>query len=295
MPLPRTSALRAVLRQRTVQATRPSARSQIWRPIGRRGYSSGSGHTTKEAGSDWPWLIGALAVTVPSCTYILTSRSGGDDHGHGGHDEKHDEEEQTEDAEGGEAQESSEDQQEDNGEKSEGAGEGEQGQNEGEGSKGNDSSDEGSEGSDGENGGGQDTPDTSDDESSDGPTPRKAAGGDSGVRFKGPTSGEGKNDERLHVPDAKGGAKNRINSGYGNRLAPLDEPNAETPGPDDKPASSKPVQGRQSQSAKQEGLSNTDTKHSTDIANDPGKSKKGEGMPETAKTKGTVDPQRPQV
>ena len=47
------------------------------------------------------------------------------------------------------------------------------------------------------------------------------------------------------------------------------------------------------QSGKQEGLSNTDTKHSTDIANDPDKSKKGEGAPETAKSKGTVDPTRP--
>ena len=48
-------------------------------------------------------------------------------------------------------------------------------------------------------------------------------------------------------------------------------------------------------SGKQEGFSNTDTKHSTDIANDPDKSKKGEGTPETSKSKGTVDPGRPQV
>ena len=49
------------------------------------------------------------------------------------------------------------------------------------------------------------------------------------------------------------------------------------------------------QSGKQEGLSNTDTKHSTNIADNPEKSKKGEGAPETAKSKGTVDPGRPQV
>lgn len=48
------------------------------------------------------------------------------------------------------------------------------------------------------------------------------------------------------------------------------------------------------QSGKQEGLSNTDTKHSTNIAEDPEKSTKPEG-PETAKSKGTVDPHRPQV
>jgi hypothetical protein len=42
-------------------------------------------------------------------------------------------------------------------------------------------------------------------------------------------------------------------------------------------------------------LSNTDTKHSTDITNDPEQSNKGEGMPETAKAKGTIDPKRPQA
>ena len=48
-------------------------------------------------------------------------------------------------------------------------------------------------------------------------------------------------------------------------------------------------------SGKQEGLSNTDTKHSTDIAASPDSALKGEGQPETAKVKGTVDPGRPQV
>merc|ERR1711964_324615 len=56
-----------------------------------------------------------------------------------------------------------------------------------------------------------------------------------------------------------------------------------------------PTGDKNSQSAKQEGLSNTDTKHSTDIGNDPSKSKKAEGGPDTAKVKGTVDPNRPQV
>lgn len=62
-------------------------------------------------------------------------------------------------------------------------------------------------------------------------------------------------------------------------------------------ASSKSVDDKQktTQSGKQEGLSNTDTKHSTDIANNPEKSTKGEGGPETAKNKGTVQPGRPQV
>ena len=48
-------------------------------------------------------------------------------------------------------------------------------------------------------------------------------------------------------------------------------------------------------SGKQEGLSNTDTKHSEDITTSSEKSTKGEGTVETAKLKGTVSPNRPQV
>jgi len=47
--------------------------------------------------------------------------------------------------------------------------------------------------------------------------------------------------------------------------------------------------------SKQAGISTTATRHSTDIANDPEKSKKGEGTPETAKASGTVSVNRPQV
>lgn len=49
------------------------------------------------------------------------------------------------------------------------------------------------------------------------------------------------------------------------------------------------------QGKKEEGISNTDTAHSSDISQDPGKSKKGEGTAETAKIKGTVKPDRPTV
>lgn len=48
-------------------------------------------------------------------------------------------------------------------------------------------------------------------------------------------------------------------------------------------------------SGKQEGLSNTDTKHSYDLDKDSERSKKGEGQAETSKVKGTVDPKRSQV
>jgi len=50
-----------------------------------------------------------------------------------------------------------------------------------------------------------------------------------------------------------------------------------------------------SMSDKQRGMSNTDTRHSSDISKNPDKSTKGEGTADTAKIKGTVDPNRKQV
>jgi hypothetical protein len=46
-------------------------------------------------------------------------------------------------------------------------------------------------------------------------------------------------------------------------------------------------------SGKQEGLSNSDTHHSSEISKQDQKSKKGEGVAETAKLKGTVSTDRP--
>lgn len=90
----------------------------------------------------------------------------------------------------------------------------------------------------------------------------------------------------IHYPDAKGGAKRRIESPYGNKLGTEDKTD------DSKAAPSKdPVPG--ATSAKQAGLSNTDTKHSTKIDEMDHKSKKGMGGPETAKAQGTVDPNQP--
>jgi hypothetical protein len=50
-----------------------------------------------------------------------------------------------------------------------------------------------------------------------------------------------------------------------------------------------------SSAAKQEGLTNTDTKYSIELGSNPDKSTKGEGAPETAKLKGPVSPFRKQV
>lgn len=46
-------------------------------------------------------------------------------------------------------------------------------------------------------------------------------------------------------------------------------------------------------SGKQEGLSNADTHHSSEISKQDDKSKKGEGVADTAKLKGTVSVDRP--
>lgn len=96
-------------------------------------------------------------------------------------------------------------------------------------------------------------------------------------------------DRRLHVPDAKGGAKRRVESRNGKDLAPVENVEGDT---EDKAAPSKDAPPN-STSQKQQGLSNTNTKHSTDPGNNPEISKKGEGAPETAKMQGTVDPNRP--
>ena len=48
-------------------------------------------------------------------------------------------------------------------------------------------------------------------------------------------------------------------------------------------------------SGKQEGISNADTRHSTARLHDESQSKKGEGVADSAKLKGTVSTDRPQA
>ncbi|KAF1921520.1 hypothetical protein BDU57DRAFT_435527 [Ampelomyces quisqualis] len=72
-----------------------------------------------------------------------------------------------------------------------------------------------------------------------------------------------------------------------------DEPGEASPDKSDKPdARGKPKSFNET-SGKQEGLSNADTHHSSQISKQDDKSKKGEGVAETAKLKGTVSPDRP--
>ncbi|KAL6721719.1 hypothetical protein ACLMJK_000824 [Lecanora helva] len=125
----------------------------------------------------------------------------------------------------------------------------------------------------------------------------ESGGNVEGVQFKGATSGGTRDgeqgDTRKHIPDAKGGSKKRIESAYAIKLGESQEPQQD-PSNEDLGAAAKPVGNKSTQSGKQEGLSNTDTKHSTDIVSNPDKSTKPTGAPETAKEKGTVDPRRPQ-
>ncbi|KAK3166731.1 hypothetical protein OEA41_009856 [Lepraria neglecta] len=222
---------------------------------------------------DSPRALGAIIVTIPSTWYLMQpqierlDRPKGSGHGHGHEGEGHDE----------------------HGEESEGGDEGEE--QESEEDKGEDESKEG-----GEGGKSDDS-----DRSENGAKEVDSGKNVEGVQFKGATSGGTKDnneqgDTRKHIPDAKGGNKKRIESDYAKRQGEAQKPE-EDPSDKDLAASSKDVddKSRTSQSGKQEGLSNTDTKHSTDIANDPEKSTKAEGGPETAKNKGTVDPSRPQV
>ncbi|PVH99148.1 hypothetical protein DM02DRAFT_672879 [Periconia macrospinosa] len=70
---------------------------------------------------------------------------------------------------------------------------------------------------------------------------------------------------------------------------------SKSPDETDPPHPAKPPKSTNEMSGKQEGFSNSDTKHTDPIDNQPGKSKKGEGFAESAKVKGTVSTDRPPV
>ncbi|KAF4635866.1 hypothetical protein G7Y89_g2237 [Cudoniella acicularis] len=212
-------------------AARPSvARPQLYRQVARRTYASG-GHGSAKAGGDAIWAAGAIAVTVPSCWYILSSTPDAA-HGHeSGHAKGHEKHEKHEEEPEEEAKEDSKD----NGEESEDKADSDDADK---------SEDSESSGEDKET----NTPDTSDDE------------------------------EKVNENSDK-----QSEDGKDNEDAPKD-----------KAAASKPAGDKPTQSGKQEGLSNADTKHSVDISKDPSTNKKGEGALETAKVKGSLDPKRSQ-
>ncbi|KAK0326152.1 hypothetical protein LTS16_004081 [Friedmanniomyces endolithicus] len=125
----------------------------------------------------------------------------------------------------------------------------------------------------------------------------KEGGSDSGVgkgKMSSDSAGAG-GETRKREPDSKGGFKKRIDSGLQKDIGGTDQ-QVDEDGSDkyDQAAQSKaPLQGDAGQiSSKQFGLSNTPTRHSTQIDQNPESSKKAEGV-DTAKAMGTVDPQRP--
>ncbi|KAK4692064.1 hypothetical protein P7C71_g5068, partial [Lecanoromycetidae sp. Uapishka_2] len=309
MVVPRTSARwTSRLVNPSTRTARACNRARSWQRSQRRSYASDGdhgGHSSHQSGflsGDLPWAIGAGIVTIPSVWYLsqpqierfTNPNKGHGSHGHerGEHDGHGEEDEGGDGAEDGGSGEKGEDSEQDEGQESGEEKSGDQG-GEGEGEE--------EDGSDSE-GGNQITPKTPGDKGKDG-TPREenSGGNVEGVQFKGAVAGGTKGDNeqgdtRKHIPDAKGGSKKRIESDYAGREGVADKPEQD-PQNEDKAAPSKSVddKSKKSQSGKQEGLSNTDTKHSTDIANSPEKSTKGEGGPETAKNKGTVDPSRPQA
>lgn len=72
-----------------------------------------------------------------------------------------------------------------------------------------------------------------------------------------------------------------------------DDEAAASPDKSDKPDPRKEPKSFNEMSGKQQGMSNDETHHSSQISKQPEKSKKGEGVAETAKLKGTVSTDRP--
>ncbi|CAO2655264.1 Nn.00g103280.m01.CDS01 [Neocucurbitaria sp. VM-36] len=72
-----------------------------------------------------------------------------------------------------------------------------------------------------------------------------------------------------------------------------DESKEASPDKTDKPDPAKESKSQNETSGKQQGLSNDDTHHSSEVSKQDEKSKKGEGVAETAKLKGTVSTDRP--
>ncbi|KAL9000283.1 MAG: hypothetical protein Q9169_001000 [Polycauliona sp. 2 TL-2023] len=296
MVVPRTCTRFATgLWNTSARHIRATTRTRSWQQIQRRHYPASESHGSHKSSSDLPWAIGAALVTIPSVGYLIQpqlNKSSG--HGHGHDDGAHDE--HGEHGATGESEEKPEGDPESDTAKTEG---------------GEDASDGDSEGSSGsEDDSGEPSASSSSDESaqdagkasseSSSKEDRQAGSYEvdsgsnvEGVQFKGATSGgtrEGEQgDTRKHIPDAKGFAKKRIESHYGKEQGQLE---GEDDADSDKAAPSKPPTGSNTTSQKQEGLSNTNTKHSTDLDNNPDKSKKGEGVVETAKVKGSVDPRK---
>ncbi|KAK6432027.1 hypothetical protein LTR95_011807 [Oleoguttula sp. CCFEE 5521] len=299
----RLRALRGLARP---TAARAAPRTNWTQLVARRWASSG-GHGSHEASSDLPWALSAGIITPVGAYFLWPSASTHADHGHhDAHGEEHEEH-----AEGEEGEEKSEDA----GEEKEAAEPAEDAESKEDETKGVESKDEEAKdeepkedakaesapeessddsekkeddgddkpakpsGSEGEAQPKTDDPNkaSSGDEPASEPKTKKGESGVEGVKGKGHMKADapGLTDTVKSEPDGKGGFKKRVDSGAQTDLGD---------------AAAKPSGDI---AKKQEGMSNTPTRHSTDIHNSSEKSTKGEGVPDTAKINGPVDPSRP--
>lgn len=229
-----------------------------------------------------PWLtnglfriLGAVGATIGGTMLVMDPSKLGPLYNHAmpgenyhgeGHDEEHEEGEEGEEG-------------------------GEEGGEESSGGAGGEASEQQSEGSDSEESqqsGGDETPDTSADEES--PSNEKTQAGRNKPGEQGLGKGKleqatelppgQKGERRFLIPDSKGGNMRRVESPKGVALGHGQGATSGKSVGDVKQGSS-PAAGQTP--PQQKGVSNTDTKHSEDIMAAPDKSKKSEGVPETAK------------
>nr|POE62403.1 zinc metalloprotease zmpb [Quercus suber] len=258
-----------------------SARTQL--AVTKRFASGGGAHGHGEPSSDMPWLFGAIAITIPSCWYLWPTASHAEHHGshdahaEESHDDEKDEEAPAEDAPAEEEPKDDEAPKDDKAPKEDEAPK---------------------EDADAEK------DEKKEDEQEDKPADKGESApkdsGEGGSDKTGVGKGKGKDlsDTRKHEPsDSKGAAKKRIDSGLGKDLGAgpdFDDQEGDKPKRENSATSKTALKGAEGEiSSKQFGLSTTATRHSTQIDQDPEKSKKGEGTPETAKSMGTVSVDRP--
>jgi len=275
MSFTRARALRSVQSALSKGAPRVSApRAQL---VAKRFASGGHGGHAPP-GSDLPWLISALVVTPVSCWYLWPEAKTDSHHGHG-HDDHaaHDDAHEKEDAEEKDEADAKDEPAEEVAEKDEEpASETAEEKTE---DKAEDDSEGKSESAEDEESSDDDS-EESEEKNSD-PTKRGTTG-----KNKIRADSEGQSVTRKVEPGNKGGNKIRLDSGLGKNLGEginSDEAYNNSPGVE-----------KSAFARKQNGVSNTDTRHSVKI-DEPGSglSTKGNGSPETAKQKGTVDPNAP--
>lgn len=289
MALPRTSLSSAVFARQSRVNIRTRARVQFPRLLGRRGYANVVENAPKKAGSDLPWLIGSIAVTVPTCAYLLRPK---EKHHHDGgdHGDKHEGDSSSEEHSTAEHDDTApepvdESSNEDVSESHEHSSTDETQESDGQKESSNESDSANDESQ-------SETPNTSEDESKDSTKQSIEL-----PRFKGPAKDGPPEDSIRHTEGKADANKLRIESGYGHRQGPPEKGGLsedESGSLRDEATSSKQALGPETQSGKQEGRSNADTKFAMDLGSMPNIPKKGEGSPESSKQKGTINPFRPQ-